>query len=317
VIYKNYQQMLEIINQYSPKKFTISVAAAADPEVLSAVKRASEIGLATAVLVGDKNGIKKINEDLELGLEDITIIDEPDPVKASMEAVRQVRIGNADSLMKGLVNTSDFMSAVLDKENGLRTGRMLSHLAALDLPLFERILYISDGGLNIIPTLEEKKKITQNAIDHLIMMGYELPKVAILSANEVVSPKQPVTIDAAALKEMAERGEITGAVVEGPMPLDMALDREAAIHKKAASQVAGSADLLIAPTIEVGNILGKSMIYCGHAVMAGLILGAQVPIILTSRAATLEMKIASIALAALPGAITVMESMRERELFLA
>jgi len=317
VIYENYQQMLDIIGQYSAKKFTISVAAAADQEVLTAIKRANEIGLASAVLVGDKKSIQDMAKNLELDLEKTTVINEPDPVKASIEAVKQIKIGNANCLMKGLVNSSDFMSAVLDKEKGLRTGKMLSHLAALDMPGFDRILYVSDGGLNISPTLEDKKKIMQNAIEYLIAMGYELPKVAVLSANEVVSPKQQVTVDAAALKEMAEKGEITGAIVEGPVTLDMALDKEAAAHKKLSSKVAGETDLLFAPTIEVGNILAKSMIYCGNGVMAGLILGAQVPIILTSRAATMEMKIASIAMAALPGAIASMESIKERKLSFA
>ncbi|ATW27996.1 bifunctional enoyl-CoA hydratase/phosphate acetyltransferase [Candidatus Formimonas warabiya] len=299
--YKCFQEILDIIHQQASKKFTISVASACDGEVLETVKYADEIGLASAILVGDKKELEKMAGERNIHLDRFQVIDEPDPIKASMEAVRQIRAGNANCLMKGMVNTSDFMRAVLDKIEGLRTGRVLSHLASFEVPGFERLIFITDGGLNIHPSLEEKKEILQNAVDYLIRIGYQMPKVAVLSANEAVNPKQPVTMEAAALKQMAEHGEITGALVDGPMSLDLALDQEAAVHKKIVSPVAGQADLFLVPTIEVGNILGKSLIYCGKAVMAGIILGAQVPIILTSRAATMEMKIASLALAALPG----------------
>lgn len=296
-----FQEILDLIKQQSNKKFTISVAAACDTEVLEAVKYAEEIGLASAILIGEEKELGKMSGKININLDKFHVINEPDPIRASVEAVRQVKIGNANCLIKGMVNTSDFMRAVLDKMNGLRTGRVLSHLASFEIPGFDRLIFITDGGLNINPSLEEKKQILQNAVDYLISIGYPLPKVAVLSANEAVNPKQPVTIEAAAIKQMAENGEITGALVDGPMSLDLALDLEAALHKKIISPVAGQADLFLVPTIEVGNILGKSLIYCSKAAMAGIILGAQVPIILTSRAATMEMKIASLALAALSG----------------
>ncbi|MEL7564178.1 MAG: bifunctional enoyl-CoA hydratase/phosphate acetyltransferase [Dehalobacterium sp.] len=297
--YKSYEEILSVIKQRKNKMFTISVASACDRKVLEAIRHVNEIGFAAAILVGDKKELQELSGEINLNLDKFQVIDEPDPIKASIEAVRQVKIGNANCLMKGMVNTSDFMRPVLDKDSGLRTERILSHLACFQVPGFNRLIFITDGGLNIDPSLEEKKEILQNAINYLVSIGYKLPKVAVLSANEKVNPKQPVTIEADKIKQMAEIGQITGALVDGPLSLDLALDLEAVWDKKITSPVAGEADLILVPTIEVGNVLGKSLHHCSKAVMAGLILGAQVPIILTSRTATMEMKVASLALAAL------------------
>ncbi|MEL7567898.1 MAG: bifunctional enoyl-CoA hydratase/phosphate acetyltransferase [Dehalobacterium sp.] len=296
MVYTSFNQMQQRAKNQG--KFVVSAAVAADREVLEAIKYADELDLANAVLVGDKEKIEEIGAEINLDLSRFRIVDEPDPVKATQKACQQVRTGDADCLMKGYINTSDFMRTVLNKEDGLRTGRVLSHLAAFEIPGFDRIIYVTDGGINVSPTLEEKIQILQNAIDYLHRAGYQAPRTAILSANELVNLKQPVTTEAALIKVMAERGSIRGAEIDGPLSFDLAVSKEAAKHKKMNSPVMGEADLLLCPNIEVGNILGKCLIYCSKAIMGGLVLGAMAPIILTSRASSKEAKLASLLMAA-------------------
>lgn len=291
------QILLEILNQR--KKVTVSLACAHDKELLEMVKCVEEMGLANAILIGDAEKIEQLSLELNLSLSTHRLIDEKDSKLAAREAVKQVRCGNADLLIKGAINSSDFMHAVLDKEEGLNSGNLISHLAAFEVPGFDRLIFVTDGGINIAPGIDEKKSIIQNSLNFLNLIGYENPKAAILSANEIINPKMPVTIEAAILSKMAENGQITGGVVDGPIAMDVALDANAAVQKGINSKVSGYADLLVVPNIEAGNLLGKSIIYFAKARMAGIVLGARAPIILTSRASSKDSKITSIALASL------------------
>jgi len=293
--YANYREMIKKSKEIG--LLTVSVAAACDTEVLKTIGSAN--GLAKFILVGDREKLLKMAVEFNVNLSSCEIIDESDPIKAASEAINQINQGNADCLMKGFLNTSDLMRLVLNKEKGLRTGNMLSHIAALEIPGFDRIIFVTDAGLNIAPNLDEKKQILENAINFLTNIGYRDVNAAVLAANEAVSSKQPVTIDASAIKEMAEKGEIQGAVVDGPLSFDLAISQEAAEHKKSESVVAGKADLLLVPSIEAGNLMCKGIMYCANAVMAGLVVGARVPIIVVSRASTMDEKIASIAMAGL------------------
>jgi phosphate butyryltransferase len=295
-LYCNYHEIVAEIKKRSLVR--ISVAVAQDREVLAAVKLAQDAGIAEAILVGDASIITPMAE--EIGLPDNTlIIHEPETAKAVLKAVSLVKNGQAQVLMKGLINSSDFLRSVLHKEAGLRTGRLLSHLGAFEIPGQEKLLFITDGGMNIAPTLLEKKKILINAMLALHAMGITEPKVALLTANEVVSEKMPATVDARALVEMSIAGELPSGIVEGPIALDVAVSLEAAKHKGIDSKIAGKVDLMVVPNIETGNALGKSLIYFAKSKMAGIVLGATHPIVMTSRSETPEGKMNSIALACL------------------
>jgi phosphate butyryltransferase len=295
-LYRNYNEIVAEIKKRSLVR--ISVAVAQDKEVLAAVKLAQDAGIAEAILVGDTSIITPMLEDV--GLPDNTlIIHEPETMKAALKAVSLVKNGQAQVLMKGLINSSDFLRSVLHKEAGLRTGRLLSHLGAFEIPGQEKLLFITDGGMNIAPTLLEKKKILINSMLALHAMGIAEPKVALLTANEAVSEKMPATVDAKALVEMSITGELPSGLVEGPIALDVAVSLEAAKHKGIDSKIAGNVDLMLVPNIETGNALGKSLIYFAKSKMAGIVLGATHPIVMTSRSETPEGKMNSIALACL------------------
>ena len=296
LLYCNYSEILEKVK--SCGQVIISVAVAQDKEVLAAIKMAQDVGIAQAILVGDAHLISPML--IELGLSSATqIIHEPDTTRAALKAVSLVKNGQAQVLMKGLINSSDFLRAVLNKDDGLRTGRLLSHLAAFEVPGQEKLIFVTDGGMNIAPTLQDKKNILINAMLALHSMGIEKPHVAVLTANEVVSNKMPATVDAESLAEMSRAGDLPAGVVEGPISLDVAISREAMGHKGIESKVSGHVDLILVPTIEVGNILGKALIYFANSKMAGIVLGATHPIVMTSRAETPEGKLNSIALACL------------------
>ncbi len=295
-MYRSYQEIRESVKGKGP--VTVSVAVAQDREVLAALKLAQDEGIAKALLVGNAAEIRPLLEEVGLA-EDTPVIDEVDPIQAALKAVSLVRNGDAQVLMKGLINSSDFLRAVLNQEVGLRTGRLLSHLGAFEVPGQEKLLFVSDGGMNIAPGLQEKKEILVNAMLALQGMGIAEPRVALLTANEIVNPKMPATVDAKSLAEMAAEGELPCGVIEGPIALDVAISQEAAGHKGIKSQVSGQVDLYLVPTIETGNVLGKSLIYFAGAKMAGVILGATHPIVMTSRAETPEGKLNSIALACL------------------
>lgn len=295
-MYCNYRQVVEAARAKGPA--VISVAVAQDREVLEAVKLAYDEGIASAILVGDAKQIKLLAE--EAGLpSDVRIVNETDNALAALKAVSLVHNGEAQVLMKGLINSSEFLRAVLNKDAGLRTGRLLSHLAVFEIPGQEKLLFVTDGGMNIAPSLEEKKDILINAMLALNDMGLVKPHVAVLTANELVNPKMPATVDAKALADMSISGALPPGIVEGPIALDVAVSAEAARHKNIASQVAGKVDLMLVPNIETGNAIGKTLIYYAGAKMAGLVLGAATPVIMTSRAETAEGKLNSIALACL------------------
>ena len=282
----------------SGPKRTVAIAAAADVEVIEAASTMLAEGFVEPILVGDAERIYTLLDNA--GHRRATaprVIDEPDDAAAASRAARLVRDGEADVLMKGLVNTSDFLRAVLDRENGIRGEGILSHMAAFDTPGYPRLIIQTDGGMNPYPTLEEKVKILKNAVEALHKLGIECPKVAALSANELVNPKVPSSVDADALARKNADGEITGCLVEGPIALDVALYAEAAKHKKIESRIAGETDLFLMPNIDAGNIMGKTLICCADGKMAGVVLGAKAPIVLVSRSDNAESKLNSLALA--------------------
>jgi len=279
-------------------RVTLSVAVAQDVEVLTAVKDAYLEGFADAILVGDENLIRPICERLEMtGYTEI--IHEPDPDKAALVAVEQVRHGEAEVLMKGLINTGNFMKAALNTEVGLRSGKILSHLAAFEIPGEHKLVFHTDGGINIAPTVDEKRQILVNAVEALHALGIEQPKVAVLAANEQVNPKMQATVDARAMQEMSERGELPACLVEGPIAMDVAASAEAARHKGIQSTISGDVDLFLVPSIEAGNLVGKTLVHYAGAKIAGVILGATHPIVMVSRSDNAEAKLNSIALACL------------------
>lgn len=295
-MYRTYSEIIERVKEREP--ITVSVAVAHDEGVLEAVRMASEQGIAKSILVGNAKKIKPLVA--EMGLQEKTkIIDVPEEKEAVQKAVSFVKEGQAQVLMKGLINSSDFLKVVLNPEVGLKNGRLLSHLAAFEIPDQGKIVFHTDGGMVISPNLEEKKDILLNAIKALKKMEMDNPKIAVLTANERVSPKMPSTIDAKALVEMRQKGEIPVGIIEGPISMDVAVNPNAANHKGIESKITGETDLFLVPNIEAGNMIGKTLIYYGHAKMAGLILGATNPIVMTSRAESAEGKLNSLALACL------------------
>ena len=293
--FENFYQVIRAVKELPPTR--LCVASAAEETVLEAVRDSRKEGLVDFVLVGHEEQIWRQAMTVGLNLQGIEIIDIADPLEATRRAVSEIAAGRADILMKGMVNSSDFLKAVLSPEGGMRRDRILSHFAIYEIPGYYRLVYMTDGGLNVSPDLEQKKAILKNAVEFFHSIGMNEPKVAVLSANEKVNSKMPVTVDAQALKEMAAE-EFPGAIVDGPTPLDIAVSLEAAMHKGIESPVAGKADLLMVPNIESGNILGKAIIYFAGGRMVGLVLGASRPVILTSRNEPPMGKMASIALAA-------------------
>ncbi len=275
----------------------LAVAVAQDEEVLLAVDAARRIGLATAVLVGDDPQIRQIAEKLKIDLAAYQILHEEDKVEACHKAVKLVRDKQADVVMKGIVDTSIILKAVLDKEIGLRESPVLSHVAVFEVPGFDRLFYLADAAMNIAPDLETKKHILKNTVKVAHALGNENPIAAALCAVEKVNPKMQATLDAAALVEANQKGEITGCTVMGPLALDNAISPEAARHKGITDPNAGHADILLVPAIEVGNVFYKSMVFMARARNAGVIVGAKAPVVLTSRADSDETKLNSIALA--------------------
>jgi phosphotransacetylase len=266
---------------------------------LSGAVEAFEHGLIVPFLVGPAASIKKIAASSGIDLGKLEIVDVPHSHAAAEKAVALVREGRAEILMKGSLHTDELMGAVVSRDGGLRTGRRISHVFIMDVPTYHKPLVITDGAINIAPTLEDKMDICQNAVDLAISLGLERPKVAILAAVETVTSKMPATIDAAALCKMAERGQIKGAILDGPMAFDNAISKEAAATKGIQSPVAGDPDILLAPDLEAGNMLAKQLSFLANADSAGMVLGAKVPIILTSRADTVRSRIASCAVAVL------------------
>ncbi|NBI07751.1 phosphate butyryltransferase [Senegalia massiliensis] len=294
---KDFKDILDLARKKGPR--TLSVAVAQDKEVLQSVKKAKYEQIANSILVGDKEEIENIAKDINMDLNEFEIVDIKDKKEASLKAVELVSKGKADLVMKGIVDTSIILKAVLDKEVGLKTGNLLSHVVAFDIPTYEKILLVSDAAMNIDPDLDAKKKILENANFVAYSLDIEEPKIAVICAKEKVNPKMPDTVDAAELTKMNENGEITGCIVKGPFALDNAISKQAAIHKGIEHPVAGNADILLMPDIEAGNILYKSLVFLANANIAGVIVGAKAPVVLTSRADDDEAKFNSIALGVL------------------
>lgn len=279
------------------KRMKLVVAAAQDVDVLSAVVVAANEGIIDPILVGNVKEIKSIAESKELEISSFKIIEANTLEEAAEKSVRMVRTGEADFLMKGLIDTAILLKAVLNKEYGLRTDSQLSHVMVYESENYHKLLFLTDGGMNISPSLEEKINITKNAIQVVKAMGIETVKVAGLAAKEKVNPKMPATVDARELQLLCEKGEFgEGVIVEGPLAFDLAVSTEAAKIKKFESKIAGDVDVLLVPNIEVGNGIGKALTYIARAESAGVIMGAKAPIVLVSRADSYEAKLNSIAL---------------------
>ena len=295
---KNFNDLIERVKSVEPR--TVSVAVAEDEAVMTAVRDAVEIGFIKPILVGNKAKIDEIAE--KIGLKDYKAINCEDEAEAVKTAVTLVKNKEADVLMKGLVNTAVYLRGILNKEYGLRMGRLLSLLAVYELPQYHKLIYCTDSGINVAPDLAQKKVIMTNTLEAMANLGFENPKTAILTANEMPDPKVISTVDAAALVEMVANGEIPSCIAEGPIAFDVAFDKHAAEHKGIDSKIAGDVDLLVFPNIETGNALGKSWLRFNNAKWAGIVLGAAAPVILGSRSDTPEIKINSIALACLAAA---------------
>ena len=276
-----------------------AVAHPCDAASLAGAVDAAEKGLLAPVLVGPEHRIKGVAEAEGLDISPYRLVPTKHSHESAEKAVALVRAGEASVLMKGSLHTDELMHEVMQKDTGLRTERRVSHIYVMQVPTYPRALMITDAAINIYPTLEDKRDIVQNAIDLAHALGIELPKVGILSAVETVTPKIPSTVDAAALCKMAVRGQITGGLLDGPLAFDNAISLEAARIKGIKSEVAGLVDILIAPDMEAGNMMAKQLTFLANADAAGLVLGARVPIILTSRADSVQARLASCAVAAI------------------
>ena len=295
--HEKYQRLIDAAKELAP--ITTAVAHPCDAASLSGAVDAAKLGLIRPILVGPRAKIEAIAEQLDLDLSGCELVDAPHSHAAAAEAVQQVARGRAEALMKGSLHTDELLGQVVKRDTGLRTGRRLSHGFVLDVPTYKEVLIVSDAAVNIAPTLEDKIDIVQNAIDLGHALRFAEVRVALLSAVETVNPKIPSTVEAAALCKMADRGQITGGILDGPLALDNAISPESAAIKKIDSPVAGRANVLIVPNLESGNMLAKSLAILAQADAAGIVMGARVPIILTSRADSVMGRLASCAVALL------------------
>ncbi|NLM05664.1 MAG: phosphate butyryltransferase [Tissierellia bacterium] len=293
---KNFKDLMSMAKAKEVQK--LAVANAQDHEVLTAVRNAVAEGIVEPILVGDEEKIREIAKEIDFDLSKVKVINELDGVKACEIAVKKVSSGEASVLMKGLIDTGIIMKAVLNKEWGLRTDRVISHVAIFELPTYHKLLFITDAAMNVAPQLEQKKDIVHNAIDLARSLEIEKPKVAMIAAKEKFDEKMPATVDAKALSDMCKEGEFGDAIVDGPFALDNAISKEACEIKGVNSPVGGDADIVVMPMIEAGNVLYKALTYfVDKEENAGLILGTAAPIVLTSRADSDVTKLNSIALA--------------------
>lgn len=293
----HYDRLIAAARKVGPA--TVAVAHPCDRSALEAALDAARIGIIIPILVGPRDRIRKAADAAQLDISALELIDTEHSHASAARAVQLVREGQATALMKGSLHTDELMGAVVSTATGLRTARRLSHCFVMDVPGRVEPLIITDAAVNINPTLDDKVDIVQNAIDLAHVLGFDPVKVAILAAVETVSSKMPSTIDAAALCKMADRGQITGALIDGPLAMDNAIDPAAAAIKNLVSPVAGQANVLLAPDLEAGNMLAKSLTFMAGASAAGIVVGARVPVILTSRADTVQARLASCAVAVL------------------
>ena len=294
---KNFDDLLSKVKGCERKK--VSVAVAQDEPVLEAIKAAKEQGIADAILVGDKEKIKVIAASIGMDLSQFEVIDEPDVKKATLFAIQLVSSGRADMVMKGLVDTATFLRSVLNKEIGLRTGKVMSHVAVFEIEGIDRLIFLTDAAFNTYPDLKAKVQIINNSVYVAKACGINCPKVAAVCAVEVVNVDMPATVDASLLAKMNDRGQIKGCIIDGPLALDNAISEEAAHHKGITGPVAGKADIIMLPNIETANVMYKTLTYTSKSRNGGILVGTSAPVILTSRADSFETKVNSIALAAI------------------
>lgn len=292
---KNFEHLLELAKQKESKK--IAVVAADDLEVLEVISKAEELNLAEFILIGDMNKMKKIIEENSLNIKS-ELADERDHKKAADLAVDLIVQGKAGSLMKGMLHSSVFLKAILNKEKGLNTGKHITQISVLEKENKDGLLFITDCAITVNPDLSGKKEVLENAVDLAHKLGNEMPKVAVLASLEVVNPDMQDTIDAAVLSKMADRGQIKGCIVDGPFAFDNAVSSEAAKQKGIVGPVAGNADIIVVPNLTVGNTLTKSITYIAKKTVIAATVGAAIPVVFTSRTESLEGKLLSIALAA-------------------
>ncbi len=295
--HEKYDRLIYACHALAPVRTV--VAHPCDETSLRGAVEAAEAKIIKPVLVGPEARIRALAASFGLDLTGLQLVDTPHSHASATKAVEIVRTGEVDALMKGSLHTDELMAEVVNKETGIRTARRISHVFIMDVPTYPKPLFITDAAVNIFPTLEDKVDIVQNAIELAQALGIKQPKVAILSAVETITSKIPSTIDAAALCKMADRDQIIGGLLDGPLALDNAIDRAAAAVKHIASPVAGDADILLVPNLEAGNMLAKELSFLANADAAGIVLGARVPIILTSRADNVRTRMASCAVAAL------------------
>ena len=300
---KSFEELISKANQKTLKK--VSVSNAQDEPVLQAVKAAKEQNIATAILVGDEAKIREIAASIDMDLTDFEIINEPDTEAAALKAVELVHNGKADILLKGLLETKTFLKSVLNKEVGLRTGKMLSHVCVFEIEGINRLLFFTDVAFNTYPTLADKVNIINNAVEVAHACGIECPKVAPLCAVETVNPKMQPTVDADNLTKMYEGGDFKGCQIYGPLSMDLAIDPEAAVHKGVTNPVAGHADILLFLNIDAGNITYKILVRTAKVKIGNVLVGTSAPVVLTSRSDDFQTKLNSIALATvIAGSIT-------------
>lgn len=301
VAIKDFEQLIEHVKGVGRKK-RVAVVAAQDEHTLEAVIQAQKEQLIDAMLIGNADKIKSALENLQYSFPNESIIDAVDDKDAAYLAMDLVNSGTCDLIMKGKIQTADLLAAVVDKQRGIRnSGAVMSHVVLNEIPSYHKLVITTDGGMLMYPDIMQKKGILENAIKVLLALGYEMPKVAVLAAVEQVNPKMPESMDAAKLKEMNQAGEIPNCLIEGPISYDLAMSKESALLKGYNSPVTGDVDILLVPNITAGNILGKALLWSAGAKMAGFVVGAKVPIILTSRGASSEEKYLSIVCSAAVG----------------
>ncbi|MCR4787734.1 MAG: phosphate butyryltransferase [Lachnospiraceae bacterium] len=295
---KSFDELLKKVASIPMKKAAVCVSQ--DSAVIEAVRAAKDRKIADAILVGDEEKTKAIAAELNIDISDFEIIDVKDVTEASLTAVKLVHDGKADLYMKGLIDTKGFLKSVLDKEVGLRTGKTLSHVCVFDVKGYDRLMFLTDVAFLPYPTLEDKVNIIKNTVEICEACGVTNPKVAPLAAVEVVNPKMPATVEAEELHQMNVRGEITGCIVDGPLSMDLAIEPDAAKHKGATGRpIQGDADILLFPDIHAGNLVYKAMVHMADEVNGNILTGTAAPVVLTSRSDSMEVKVNSLAVAAL------------------
>jgi phosphate butyryltransferase len=291
---RNFAQLLEAASEQAPKR--VAIVGGGQRQTLHAARLARGMGLAQCILIDDPARLQAVAEEEGIELHDMEIVTEHDMVEAAYQAVEMIHAEAADLIMNGRAQPVELMKAALDKDRGLRIGKVITDVSVFEIPGFDRLIFVSDVAIVVSPTLAQKVAIVQNAIDTAIELGVEQPKVAILAATEMVNPEMPANMDAANLSKMAERGQIRGGIVDGPLAIDNAISVKAAEMKGIKSQVAGRADILITPNVESGNILAKAITYFAQGHMAGVVVGAKCPIVMPSRSDPPEQKLMSLAL---------------------